>query len=237
MKFFTIYKITNKINGKYYIGAHETYNLDDGYMGSGTTIRKAISKYGLDNFEKEYIQFHKSSEEMYLSEKDVIGDLWLNDKLCYNEKPGGIGGWGYVDSYGEKNCMKRKDVVNKVSNSLKEKYKSDSVYAAKLIENLEKATYAAAEKRRGQTDSEETKRKRAESLKQTARGKKPKYLLIDYEGNEFKYATLTECCEIHDLNRNVLYRWLNKGKIEKTVHATRISLSAINTYGWEIKQI
>jgi hypothetical protein len=29
--FYTVYKITNKINNKFYIGMHKTTNLDDGY--------------------------------------------------------------------------------------------------------------------------------------------------------------------------------------------------------------
>ena len=48
-----IYKVTNKINGKIYIG--QTSKNDETYLGSGTIITKAVLKYGRDSFIKEII--------------------------------------------------------------------------------------------------------------------------------------------------------------------------------------
>ena len=61
--FYTIYKVTNKLNSKYYIGKHQTLDLDDGYMGSGKLIRYAVKKYGKDNkkIKKEELDFWSKS--------------------------------------------------------------------------------------------------------------------------------------------------------------------------------
>ena len=50
-KYHYCYKITNKINGKYYIGVHSTNNLSDGYMGSSRSLNEDIAKTSKNNFE------------------------------------------------------------------------------------------------------------------------------------------------------------------------------------------
>ena len=52
MLYYIIYKTTNILNGKYYIGKHITENLNDEYISSGIALKKAIQKYGKEYFKK-----------------------------------------------------------------------------------------------------------------------------------------------------------------------------------------
>lgn len=96
MTYYGIYKITNLINGKMYIGQHMTDDLDDGYMGGGTIIKRAIRKYGKENFRKEWIMFCEDWEEMDYMERVLVDETWISRSDTYNVILGGQGrkgGW------------------------------------------------------------------------------------------------------------------------------------------------
>ena len=107
--YYTIYKITNKIDSKFYIGMHKTNNLDDGYMGSGKLIRRAIEKYGLENFTKEILHIFDNEEDMKNKEKELV----IINEMSYNLCEGGHGGFSYVNRSGLNNANKDKEVISK----------------------------------------------------------------------------------------------------------------------------
>lgn len=93
MIFYT-YKITlteGRLQGHYYLGKHQTENLNDGYKGSGKIIKNYYKKHP-KGFVKEILQFYNSIEELNEAEKSLIGNLNDTDPLCLNIKPGGEGG-------------------------------------------------------------------------------------------------------------------------------------------------
>jgi group I intron endonuclease len=86
--FYIVYKITNQLNNRYYIGSHRTKKLHDHYMGSGKIIKEAIQKYGVENFKREYIFFAFDKKSMSWAEEQLVSTQ-DNDPLSYNIVPGG----------------------------------------------------------------------------------------------------------------------------------------------------
>jgi hypothetical protein len=98
--FYTIYKTTNLVNEKIYIGKHITSNLDDGYMGSGKLLGRAINKYGIENFHKEILHVFDNEADMNAKEAELVTEEFVLQESNYNLCVGGRGGWSYVNREG-----------------------------------------------------------------------------------------------------------------------------------------
>ena len=115
--FYTIYKITNKINNKFYIGMHKTNDLDDGYMGSGKLIKAAVKKHGSENFSKEILHVFDNEEDMKNKEKVLV----VLNEMSYNLCDGGKGGFGYLNRTGKNISDSQKKTARKLAYELNKK--------------------------------------------------------------------------------------------------------------------
>lgn len=117
--YYTIYKITNLLNGKIYIGKHETEKLDDNYFGSGILLLKAYKKYGRKNFKKEILFIFDNEVDMNKKEKEIITEDFVKRDDTYNL---GIGGEGGPHFKGKTHSNETKEKLSKLSKN-KPKYK------------------------------------------------------------------------------------------------------------------
>ena len=94
-----IYRTINIINNKFYIGK-DTKN-DPNYLGSGTLLKRAIKKYGRENFKKEILEYCHNKK--HLNEREIF---WINQTNAqingYNIADGGHGGNTYTEETKQK---------------------------------------------------------------------------------------------------------------------------------------
>lgn len=186
--FYTVYKITNLINEKIYIGAHKTSVIEDNYMGSGVIISNAINKYGKENFKKEILYLLESEEEMYAKEKEIVNEEFLARNDVYNLKEGGNGGWNYINLNGLSNTEKKRKSA---------------------IKNLEKANAKNKElfeqnlHRKGFTHSDETKYK----ISQANIGKQTGENNSMYNKKAIKKDGISICVDISELEHYFRDGW------------------------------
>ena len=96
--YYFVYRTTNTLNGKIYVGAHKTHNIRDSYLGSGFIFKKAVEKYGRDAFKREILALYPSFEEMYKAEKYIVDKAFIAREDTYNLMLGGYGSGGFSDA-------------------------------------------------------------------------------------------------------------------------------------------
>ncbi len=149
-----IYKTINLINGKIYVGQNAKDNPN--YLGSGIILKRAIKKYGKENFKKEILQECKTKQELCEAEIYWIAELnAMNQKIGYNLHEGGLGGDTFTDNPNKENINRKHscETKRKISESLKG---NKNCLGRKL---LKKSRKKISDANIGNSHSEETKKK------------------------------------------------------------------------------
>jgi len=103
-----IYKTTNLINNRSYIGKKKKQVFDPTYYGSGLILKEAIKKYGKENFSIEILSWATSMDELNDLEEHYIKQYRLVDNL-YNIAKGGDGGDTLVNHPNKDSIIKRRN--------------------------------------------------------------------------------------------------------------------------------
>lgn len=88
-KHYLVYKTTCLLNGKIYIGQHQTYDPNDNYLGSGIELNEDIDKFGRENFKREILFDFDNIEDMDNKEKELVTEEFIARPDTYNMRIGG----------------------------------------------------------------------------------------------------------------------------------------------------
>ena len=177
-----IYKTTNIINNKIYIGQDK--NNKPNYLGSGDLIKLSIQKYGKENFTKEILQICESQGELNYYEKHYISLYNSTDKTVgYNISFGGTNGTMFnrqhtnetkqkmsISHLGKEKSDEHKENISKsltgkkMSDETKQKMSNSNLYKGKKKGGLSEETKLKISKSKtGKKMNNETKQKMSES--------------------------------------------------------------------------
>jgi len=171
--FHYIYKITNKTNGKIYVGVHSTHDMNDGYMGSGKLILNAIKKYGRDSFTKDILEIFDKAEDAFLREREIVNEDFIRRSDTYNLGFGGSGGTIFQNrkaftgnhSKETKDKIRNSNLGKQVSQETRKKLSENNFAKRNPDKQKKHAKYAAQQSHKNRIVNVEYKKKISESLK------------------------------------------------------------------------
>lgn len=223
-----IYKITNLINNKIYIGQTIRSLIDrinDYKNGLGNDyLNNAFKKYGFDNFKFEIIETASSIDGLNEKEIELISKYKTTDKNI-----------GYNIAYGGKNSIPSQETLDKMSKAHKgikqtdmwinkrihskgtkeaKKYGKEKTEEEKKYLSINSPKYWLGKKRDDETIKKisETKRKNGASDKMIEKFAKTVYR-ININTNEYEtYISTVEASKYNDVSSSSISRYCSKNK-------------------------
>lgn len=162
-----IYKVTNKINNKSYIG--QSKNIEQRMRDhksisreKNVLLKRALKKYGVENFKYEVIEICELNK---LDEREIY---WISVlKPEYNLDTGGKGSPNHIVSPQTRKILseKGKEFWNKLDDEIKNKIISQNLKRPKIGHEVSKETREKLRQHNlGKKQSEETKEKRKKTM-------------------------------------------------------------------------
>lgn len=244
-----VYLTTNLVNDKFYIGVHSTYNLEDGYLGSGIAILRAIKKYGKKSFKQQILFYCLNADDAYNIEKNIVDYYFINNCKTYNLVLGGdhdrTGRRYSIEARSKMSKTRIEKGVAKGQNNNgsktkmsdeKRKEKAQKANATKrnhgpyIITAETRMKLSMASKGKPKPHTEEQKRKLREHRR--------KLLWTSPAGEKFiTQSNFIQFCKEHNLSKNIIQQNVNKGIISipvKTKTNKIRPLTTLNCNGWEV---
>lgn len=203
MKSNEVYKITNKVNNKVYIGitnqgsgARYRHHWYESRIGEPSPIHRSMAKYGEENFTLEIIDFADTYDELKEKEKYWIKQYNSTDRTKgYNLTEGGDGTFGKKHSEETKDKIRQKALGRKHSEETKKKMS-------------ESRTGIVSEK----------KKKHIESMIELGKKKvTAEFMILDSNTNQEiecskEFNSMKECAEYFNISKDTVTKYCKSGE-------------------------
>lgn len=215
---YYVYKTTNLVNNKIYIGIHKSINIEkDPYLGSGVLLNRAIEKYGRENFSRKILFEYDNPTDCELKEAELVNEEFIQQETNYNVRTGGAGNVGKNNPfYGKKHSEEHKLFLSKLhtgkifSEESKQKLRESKVGFVFTEEHKNKISIANSGENHGmygKTHSDEARRKMSDrKLGQMVGKNNPAAKSVVVDG--IAYDTLTAASQATGLSKYKLRKLL-----------------------------
>ena len=197
---------------------HSTDDLGDCYLGSGTRLRLAIKKYGVDAFETTILEAQSNRKALEKAEARIVTQVVVDDSMSYNLRVGGVGG----KAKGVGKGVRLSDAIRKRMSEARSGKpspmagKRHSESSKQLMSAVRKGTMCGAANHRFGTHPSEESLKRMSIAQAGGNNPNARAIVLTHpDGTEEAFDCINAAAHKHGLSQGNL-SWVLSGKFKHT---------------------